>query len=183
MAGGEYGVRGFVAAYKQSTGEQVWKTYTIPGEGEPGNETWAGDSWVGRSGVNVWGFLTVDAKRGLIYVATGDSYTEIKHPTSDAVVAMDLKTGKIAWYFQFVHHGIWDYDLPAAPNLMDLTVDGRKIKAAVQVTKQGFLFAFDRISGKPIWPITEKKVPKGDVPGEWYSPTQPFPSKIGRAHV
>ena len=175
---------GDVRGFDLVTGKQSWVFHAPPQKGEPGNETWEGDSALSTGGMNVWTRASCDDEQGVVYLPVStpanDFYGGQRKGDGlfgESLVALNAKTGKIAWYYQIVHHGIWDYDLPAAPNLMDLTVDGRKIKAAVQVTKQGFVFAFDRINGKPIWPIEEKAVPQSTVPGEKSSPTQPFPSK------
>ncbi|MGE0674097.1 MAG: pyrroloquinoline quinone-dependent dehydrogenase [Methylibium sp.] len=175
---------GDVRGFDLMTGKQSWVFHAPPQKGEPGNETWEGDSAQSTGGMNMWTRASCDDEQGLVYLPlstpANDFYGGQRKGDGlfgESLVALNAKTGKIAWYYQIVHHGIWDYDLPAAPNLMDLTVDGRKIKAAVQVTKQGFVFAFDRVNGKPIWPIEEKAVPQSTVPGEKSSPTQPFPSK------
>ncbi|WP_353092318.1 pyrroloquinoline quinone-dependent dehydrogenase [Methylibium sp.] len=175
---------GDVRGFDLMTGKQNWVFHAPPQKGEPGNETWEGDSALSTGGMNLWTRASCDDEQGVVYLPlstpANDFYGGQRKGDGlfgESLVALNAKTGKIAWYYQIVHHGIWDYDLPAAPNLMDLTVDGRKIKAAVQVTKQGFVFAFDRVNGKPIWPIEEKAVPQSTVPGEKSSPTQPFPSK------
>ena len=128
--------------------------------------------------------MTVDEELGIVYLPvetpTGDYFGGHRHGNNlfaESLVALNLETGKRLWHYQFVHHGIWDFDIPCAPILADITVDGRRIKAVAQPTKQGFLFVFDRQTGQPVWPIEERPVEKGTVPTEWYSPTQPFPTK------
>lgn len=180
----KYHPPGDVRGFDLETGKQSWVFHAPPQQGEPGNETWEGDSAKSAGGMNMWTRASCDDATGTVYLPlstpANDFYGGHRKGNGlfgESLVALNAKTGKIAWYFQFVHHGLWDYDLPAAPNLMDLTVDGRKIKAAIQVTKQGFLFAFDRTTGKPIWPIEERAVPQSTIPGEQSSPTQPFPTK------
>ncbi|PNG27770.1 pyrroloquinoline quinone-dependent dehydrogenase [Methylocella silvestris] len=172
-------VRGFDA----KTGKQSWDFHAPPQEGEPGNETWENDSWKIAGSMNMWARPSCDEELGLVYLplSTPDNdffggWRKGDGLYGDSLVALNAKTGAKAWHFQIVHHGLWDYDLPTAPNLMNLTVDGKKIKAAVQTTKQGFIYAFDRTNGKPIWPIEERPVPQSQVPGEHSSPTQPFPT-------
>jgi quinoprotein glucose dehydrogenase len=175
---------GDVRGFDIKTGEQKWIFHAPPQAGEPGNESWEGDSWKTAGGMNMWARPSCDEEAGLVYLPLSTPANDFfgghrkgNGLFGESLVALNAKTGRIGWYYQIVHHGLWDYDLPTAPNLMDLTVDGKPIKAAVQVTKQGFVFAFDRLSGKPIWPIEEKPVPQSTVPGEQSSPTQPFPSK------
>ena len=173
-------VRGFDAR----TGKLLWTFHTIARAGEFGNETWLNDSWKYTGNAGVWAPISADEELGYIYLPvespTGD-YFGGHRPGSglfgESLVCLDAKTGKRIWHFQTVHHGIWDWDNPAAPNLIDITVDGKRIKAVAQVTKQGFVFTFDRVTGKPIWPIEERPVPQSDVPGEATSPTQPFPTR------
>ena len=138
--------------------------------------------YTGNAGV--WGQISVDEELNTVYLPvelpTGDYYGGHRPGANlfgESVVAVDLTTGKKKWHYQLVHHGIWDFDIPCAPILIDITVNGRAIKALAQPTKQSFLYVFDRITGQPVWPIEERPVAKGDVPGEWYSPTQPFPTK------
>ena len=173
--------KGFVRGYDARTGKRLWIFHTIPLAGEFGNDTWEKDSWSYTGNAGVWAQMTVDEETNTVFLPvelpTGDYYGG-HHPGSnlfgETLVALDLKTGQRKWHFQLVHHGIWDMDIPCAPILMDLTVDGRAIKAVGQPTKQGWIYTFDRITGKPVWPIEERPVEKGTVPGEWYSPTQPF---------
>ncbi len=173
--------KGYVRGFDVRTGKRLWIFHTIPRPGEFGANTWEGDSasYTGNGGV--WAQMTVDEELGMLYLPvelpTGDYYGGHRPGAGlfgESLVALDLKTGKLKWHYQLVHHGIWDFDIPAAPILADITVDGRPIKAIAQPTKQSWLYVFDRVTGKPVWPIEERPVAKGDVPGEWYSPTQPF---------
>ncbi len=173
-----------VRAYDARSGELLWTFHTIPRKGEYGWETWGDDSWRFTGNGGVWSWMSADPGLGLIYLpteaATGDYYGG--HRPGDnlftqSVVALDARTGQRRWHFQTVRHGIWDYDLPTAPVLLDLTVAGERIPALAQVTKQGFTFVFDRRTGEPVWPIEERAVAASTVPGERTSPTQPFPTK------
>lgn len=173
--------KGFVRGYDVRTGKRLWIFKTIPSPGEFGNETWEKDSWSYTGNTGVWAQMTVDEELGLVYMPvelpTGDYYGGHRPGNSlfsESLVAVDLKTGQRRWHYQLVHHGIWDLDIPCAPVLADLTVDGRMVKAVAQATKQGWVYVFDRVTGQPVWPIEERPVEKGNVPGEWYSPTQPF---------
>jgi quinoprotein glucose dehydrogenase len=177
-------VKGYVRGFDVRTGKRLWIFHTIPLPGEYGNETWENDSWSYTGNAGVWGQISVDEELGLVYLPvelpTGDYYGGDRPGNGlfgETLVAVDLKTGQRKWHFQLVHHGIWDMDIPCAPILADITINGQTIKAVAQPTKQAFLYVFDRTNGKPIWPIEERTVPKGDVPGEWYSATQPFPTK------
>src|SRR3989442_6367056 len=176
--------KGFIRGYDVRTGRRLWIFHTIPQPGEVGNETWENDAWAYTGNTGVWGQITVDEELGIVYLPvelpTGDYYGGHRPGNGlfgESLVALDLKTGKRLWHFQLVHHGIWDMDIPCAPILVDITVNGRPIKAVAQPTKQGWLYVFDRVTGQPVWPIEERAVGKGDVPGEWYSPTQPFPTR------
>jgi quinoprotein glucose dehydrogenase len=176
--------KGYIRGYDARTGKRLWIFHTIPRPGEFGNETWLNDSWAYTGNTGVWTQMTVDEEAGIAYlpieIPTGDYFGGHRHGDNlfaESLVAVDLQTGKRIWHFQFVHHPIWDYDVPCAPILADITVDGRRIKAIAQPTKQGWLYVFDRLTGKPVWPIEERPVEKGSVPTEWYSPTQPFPTK------
>lgn len=176
--------RGDIQAFDVRTGKPVWIFHAIPQEGEFGNETWENESWKYTGNANVWTLMSTDDELGYVYLP-------LSTPTSDwygghrlgdglfgeSLVCVEAKTGKRVWHFQTVHHGLWDYDLPGAPVLYDVEMDGRKIKAVAQITKTGFTFVFDRTNGKPIWPIEERPVPPSTVPGERASPTQPFPTK------
>ena len=152
--------------------------------GEFGNDTWEKDSWKYTGNTGAWGQVAIDEELNMAYLPielpTGDYYGGTRPGNnlfSETLVAVDLKTGVRKWHYQFVHHGIWDFDMAAPPILADITVNGRAIKAIAQPTKQAWLYVFDRTNGQPVWPIVERPVEKGDVPGEWYSPTQPFVTK------
>ncbi len=176
--------KGFVRGFDVRTGKRLWIFHTIPRSGEFGYDTWNKDSASFTGNTGVWGQITVDEELGIVYLPvetpTGDYFGG--HRPGDGLfgetlVALDLKTGKRIWHYQFIHHGIWDWDIPCAPILTDITVDGKKIKAITQPTKQAWMYVFDRTNGKPVWPIVEKPVEKSDVPAEITSATQPFPSK------
>jgi quinoprotein glucose dehydrogenase len=176
--------KGYIRAYDARTGKRKWIFHTIPQPGEFGNDTWLEKSWEYTGNTGVWTQMTVDEQLGIAYlpveIPTGDYYGGHRPGNnlfSESLVAVDLETGKRLWHYQFVHHPIWDYDVPCAPILVDITVNGRKIAAVAQPTKQGFIFVFDRKTGEPVWPIEERPVETGTVPREWYSPTQPFPSR------
>ena len=181
---------GYTRGYDVRTGKLLWTFHTVPQAGEKGAETWLKDpatgveSWKFTGNTGAWGPLTGDEELGYVYIPveapSGDLYGGQRPGAnlfSDSLVCLDAKTGKQIWYYQLIHHEMWDYDIPAAPILLDINVDGKKIKAVAQVNKSAFTFVFDRTNGKPVWPIDEKPTPQGNVPGEWYSPTQPFPSK------
>jgi quinoprotein glucose dehydrogenase len=177
-------VKGYVRGFDVRTGKRLWTFHTIPRPGEFGNDTWENDSWSYTGNTGSWSGMAADEELGYVYVPietpTNDTYGGHRPGNGlfgEALVCLDAKTGKRIWHFQTVHHGIWDYDLPAPPILLDLTVDGRKIKAVAVVSKQAFTYVFDRVSGQPVWPIVERPVPPSDVPGEKASPTQPFPTK------
>jgi quinoprotein glucose dehydrogenase len=176
--------KGYIRGYDVRTGKRLWIFHTIPQPGEFGNETWLRDSWSYTGHTGVWTQMTVDEELGIAYlpveIPTGDYFGGHRHGNNlfaESLVAVDLQTGRRLWHFQFVHHPIWDYDVPCAPILADITVDGRTIKAIAQPTKQGFVYVFDRRTGEPVWPIEERPVEVGTLPTEWYSPTQPFPTK------
>jgi len=176
--------KGSVRAFDVRTGKRLWTFNTIPKPGEFGNDTWENGSWATNGNTGVWTQMTVDEELGLVYLP-------VESPTSDyyggerpgnnlfgeSLVCVDLKTGQRKWHFQIVHHPIWDYDLSSAPILADINVDGKAIKAVALPSKESFLYVFDRVTGKPVWPIEERPVPQSDVPGEKTSPTQPFPTK------
>jgi quinoprotein glucose dehydrogenase len=177
-------IKGYIRGFDVRTGERQWIFHTIPTANEYGRHTWLNDSAVYTGNTGVWTNLTVDEELGIAYlpveIPTGDYYGGHRPGDNlfgESLVAVDLETGERLWHFQFVHHPIWDYDVPCPPILVDLTVDGREIKAVAQPTKQGWVYVFDRLTGEPVWPIEERPVPAGNVPGEWYSPTQPFPTK------
>jgi quinoprotein glucose dehydrogenase len=178
------GPAGDVRAWDLRTGQLVWTFHSIPRPGEPGHDTWADDSWQNRSGVNVWGFLTVDAERGIVYMPFGapsvDQFggdREGANLYSTSLVAADANTGRYLWHFQVVHHDIWDADMTGAPALIDVTQGGRTIPAVAAINKVGLLFLLDRVTGKPIYGVEERPVPKSEVPLERAAPTQPFPIK------
>jgi quinoprotein glucose dehydrogenase len=179
------GPAGNTRAYDARTGAKVWEFHSVPQPGEPGHETWEGDSWRDRSGVNNWGFsMTVDADRGMVYTVFGGPDTNYwggdrkgNNLFANSVVALDANTGKLKWYFQVVHHDLWDYDLPPAPALIDVTVQGKKVPALAQATKSGYLYILDRVTGKPVFGVEERPVLPSKVPGEQSSPTQPIPVK------
>jgi quinoprotein glucose dehydrogenase len=176
--------KGLVRAFDVRTGKKLWQFNTIPRPGEFGHETWENGSWAINGNVGVWTEISVDEELGIVYLP-------VETPTSDfygghrpgnnlfaeSLVAVDLKTGVRKWHFQFVHHPIWNYDMSSAPLLMDVTVNGQAIKAVAVPSKQSFLYVFDRVTGKPIWPIEERPVPQSNIPEEKTSPTQPFPTK------
>lgn len=175
---------GDVRAYDVRTGKLVWTFHTIPQRGEFGNNTWDNGSWQFTGHTNVWAPMSLDDERGLLYLPVStpsNDYYGGRRPGqnlfAESLVCLDASTGKRKWHFQIVHHGLWDYDPASAPNLVTITVGGRRIDAVVQLTKQGFAFVFDRVTGKPVWPIEERPVPRSDVPGEASWPTQPFPTR------
>ncbi len=174
--------KGIARAYDARNGKVLWTFHTIPRPGEPGNETWLENSWAVNGNTGVWTQITADEELGLVYLpveSPSSDYYGGKRPGNnlygESLVCVDLATGKYKWHFQFVHHPIWDHDLSSAPLIADVTIDGRPRKVVAVPSKQAWLYVFDRITGEPIWPIDEKPVPKGDVPGEWYAPTQPHP--------
>jgi len=174
--------KGLARAFDVRTGKLIWTFNTIPRPGEEGNDTWLNNSWAINGNTGVWSQITVDEDLGLVYLPVEDPTSDYyggKRPGNnlygESLVCVDLATGKKKWHFQIAHHPIWDHDISSAPILADVTVNGRPRKVVAQPTKQAWLFVFDRVTGEPIWPIEEKPVPKGDVPGEWYSPTQPHP--------
>ena len=173
-------VRGFDAR----TGSLLWTFRTIPEEGELGSDTWLNESWKYTGNAGVWAPISFDPETGYVYLpteaATGDYYGGHRHGTnlfSTSLVCLDSRTGERVWHFQTIHHDIWDWDNPTFPILADVDIDGQPRKIVAQITKQGFTFVFDRVTGEPIWPIEERPVPESDLPGEWTSPTQPFPTK------
>ena len=176
--------KGYVRGFDVRTGKRMWIFHTIPMKGEPGYDTWEKGSAEYTGNTGVWTQITVDEQLGLVYLAvespTGDYFGGHRPGNNlygESLVCVDLKTGQRKWFFQLVHHPLWDMDISSAPLLGDINVNGRAIKAVAQPTKQGILYVFDRVTGQPVWPIEERAVEKGDVPGEWYSPTQPFPTK------
>jgi quinoprotein glucose dehydrogenase len=177
-------VKGYVRGFDVRTGARKWIFHTIPDADELGVDTWQNDSWRYTGNTGVWAQMSIDPELNMAYFSveapTGDYYGGHRPGNNlfaGSVVAVDLETGERVWHYQTVHHDIWDWDLPAAPVLLDITVDGRAIKALIQPTKQSYMFVLDRVTGEPVWPIAEMPVKQGDVPGEWYSPTQPIPTK------
>ncbi|WP_263384634.1 outer membrane protein assembly factor BamB family protein [Granulicella arctica] len=180
--GGGLGPSGDTRAWNARTGKLVWTFHSVPRPGEEGHETWAGDSWKNRSGVNVWGLMTLDPARGILYMPLGAPNNDrvgVDRPGNNlfgsSLVAVDASTGKLRWYFQVVHHDIWDMDTQSPPTLFDVKHDGKIIPAVATVNKNGLMFILDRVTGKPIYGVEERPVPKSNVPGEQTSPTQPFP--------
>jgi quinoprotein glucose dehydrogenase len=179
------GPPGDTRAFDAVTGKKLWEFHTVPRPGEAGHETWLDEGWRERSGTNTWGFSeTVDEARGIAYLpiaGPASNYYGGDRPGNNlfgnSVVAVDINTGKYLWHFQTVHHDIWDIDMSAAPGLVDIKQGGRTIPALATVGKGGYMFILDRTNGKPVFGVEERAVPKGNVPGEWYSPTQPFPVK------
>ena len=175
---------GHVRGFDLNTGQQKWIFHTIPQPGEFGNETWMDDSWEVTGATNIWTMISVDPELGYAYLPVGNPGNDFyggqrlgDNLFGTSLVAVDTETGERVWHYQIVHHELWDYDPPAAPTLVDITVDGRDIKAVAMVTKQAFIYVFDRITGEPVWPIVERPVPVSYVPGERAAPTQPFPTK------
>jgi len=177
---------GYVQAFNARTGKRVWTFSVIPqSPNDPGAETWENESWRTSGHGNVWAPMALDEARGLLYLPTStpsSDYYGGQRPGAnlfaESLVCLDAATGKMKWYFQTVHHGLWDWDIPAPPNLVTIRVNGQRIDAVAQVTKRGDTFVFDRVTGKPVWPMVERPVPAdSDVPGEKPYPTQPFPSK------
>ena len=179
------GAAGDTRAWDVHTGKLVWTFHSIPRPGETGSETWEGDAWKNRSGANVWGFFTIDAHRGILYMPFGEPTTDYwggdrkgANLFGTCLVAVDALTGKLKWYFQAVHHDTWDYDLSAPPVLIDVKHNGRTIPAVAQVTKMSFVYILNRLTGEPIYGVEERPIPQDDVlPGDTTWPTQPFPLK------
>src|ERR1044071_334259 len=176
--------RGDIQAFDARTGKPAWIFHTVPQAGEFGNETWENDSWKYTGNSNVWTMMSVDDELGYVYLPTGTPTNDWygghrlgNNLFAESLVCLEAKTGKRIWHYQTVHHGLWDYDLPAAPVLCDIKVNGKQIKAVAQISKTGFCFVFDRVTGKPVWPIEERPVTQSTVPGERSSPTQPVPTK------
>lgn len=175
---------GDIRAFDVRTGKPVWRFRTVPAPGEFGNDTWEKDSWKNRGGANAWGGLSVDTERGLVFCGLGSAAFDFyggdrkgKNLFANCTIALDARTGKRRWHFQTLHHDLWDHDLPIYPNLITVTHEGKKIPAVAQVTKTGYVFVFDRETGKPLFDVVEKPVPKSDIPGESAWPTQPVPVK------
>lgn len=177
-------VKGYIRGFDVRTGKRKWIFHTIPRKGQFGYDTWLNGDADEAGNTGAWAEMSADEELGLVYVPvelpTGDETGMFRRGNAlfgESIVALDIETGQRRWHYQTVHHGLWDRDLPCAPILCDFPVNGRMVKALAQPTKQAFLYVLDRATGKPIWPIVERKVEAGDVPGEWYSPTQPFPTK------
>ncbi len=177
-------IPGDILGFDARTGEFKWKFDVLPGPGEVGHETWENDAWEWTGDISSWAPLSADAELGLVYIPTNGATADFwggfrpgDNLFSTSLIALDVETGERVWHYQLVHHDIWNYDTPQVPVLMDVTVDGVEIPAVVQVTKQAFAYAFNRETGEPIWPIEEKPVPAGLMPGEQLSPTQPHPTK------
>jgi quinoprotein glucose dehydrogenase len=175
---------GDIRAYDVKTGKLAWTFHTIPHPGEFGYETWPKDAWKYIGGVNTWGGVTVDEKRGIAYFPLGSPTYDLygadrigANLYGNCLLALDARSGKRLWHFQFVHHDLWDYDLTASPNLLTVKHNGKNVDIIAQATKFGFLYVLDRLTGKPLWPVEERPVPKSDMPGEESWPTQPFPTK------
>jgi quinoprotein glucose dehydrogenase len=175
---------GDIRAFDVSTGKLVWTFHTIPRPGEFGYDTWPKDAWKRVGGANVWGEFSVDEKRGILYAPTASpkyNFYGVDRICAklfgDCLLALDARTGKRLWHFQMVHHDIWDYDDATAPKLLTVVHDGKSVDIVAQVSKQGFVWVFDRVTGRPLWPIEERRVPRSDMPGEETWPTQPFPVK------
>lgn len=187
-----HGPSGMVRAFDARTGRLVWEFPTVPRPGEVGNETWEGDSWRDRTGANAWAPISVDAKLGIVFLPLGSPAYDFygadrkgQNLFGNSVVALNAETGKLLWYFQAVHHDIWDYDLPAQPVLATVRRGGREIPVVAQVTKMGFVFVLDRLTGKPLFPVEERPVAQSVIAGEATWPTQPFPLKppvLSRQH-
>lgn len=176
--------KGLVQAFDVKTGKKLWTFNTIPRPGEFGNDTWLNDSWAVNGNVGVWNQVSVDEDLGLAYLPVETPSSDFygghrpgNNLFADSIVAVDVKTGRRKWHYQLVHHSLWNFDVSAAPILADLTVEGKPVRAVLAMTKAAMMYVLDRVTGQPVWPIDEMPVPKGDVPGEWYSPTQPVPTK------
>jgi quinoprotein glucose dehydrogenase len=175
--------KGYIRGYDVRTGRRTWIFHTIPLPGQVGHDTWLDGSAAYTGNTSVWSPFSADEALGYVYLPvespTGDFYGGHRPGNNlfaGSLVCLDAKTGKRIWHVQLVHHDMWDYDLGSPPNLIDVTVNGRAIRAVALVTKWSHVYVFDRVTGEPVWPIEERPVPKGDTPGEWYSPTQPFPT-------
>jgi len=176
--------KGYVRGFDVRTGKRLWIFHTIPIKGEVGYETWLNGSADYTGNTGVWTQISIDQELGLVYLPVETPSSDFygghrpgNNLFAESLVCVDLKTGRRKWHYQMVHHPLWDHDLSSAPLLADITVGGRVIKAVALPSKQCFLYVFDRVTGQPVWPIEERPAEKGDVPGEWYSPTQPFPTR------
>ena len=180
------GLYGDIRGWDARTGKLLWSFHTVPRPGEPGIETWEGESWKNRSGTNAWTYMTLDAGRGIVFAATGSPTSDFygadrkgRNLYGNSLLALDAATGRLKWFQQLVHHDLWDWDLPAAPTLIDVVRDGKRVPAVAQITKMSLLFIFERTTGKPLFGMEERPVAASDVPGESASPTQPFPLQPG----
>jgi len=178
------GPSGDIRGLDARSGKLLWRFHTVPRPGEFGHDTWEGDSWKDRSGVNSWSIMSVDEESGLVFAPLTSPGTDFyggdrkgANLFSDSVVALECETGKRRWHFQTIHHDLWDWDLPSQPSLVTVRRAGRDVPAVAQATKTGFIFLLDRLMGKPLFDVEERPVPQGDIPGEQYWPTQPFPAK------
>ena len=176
--------RGDIQAFDVRTGKPAWIFHTVPQAGEFGNDTWENESWKYTGNTNNWTLMSADEELGYVYIPTGTPTNDWygghrlgNNLFAESLLCLEAKTGKRIWHYQTVHHGVWDYDLPAAPVLCNIRVNGRQIRAVAQITKTGFCFVFDRVTGRPVWPIEERKVPPSAIPGERLSLTQPVPTK------
>ena len=176
---------GDIRAFDVVTGKLAWVFHTVPRPGEHGYDTWPKNAWEYMGGVDVWGEFSVDEKRGIVYLPTASAKYELyggdrpgDNLYADCIVALDARTGKLLWYFQTVHHDLWDCDPDSAPQLVTVKHDGKVVDAVAVASKNGFLYVFDRVTGKPLWPIEERPVPQSDVPGEVTAKTQPFPTVV-----
>jgi glucose dehydrogenase len=176
------GLYGDIRGWDARSGKLLWSFHTVPRRGEAGVDTWENDSWKNRSGTNAWSYMTVDTTRGLVFAPTGSPTSDFyggdrkgKNLYGNSLIALDATTGKLRWFQQLVHHDIWDWDLPAAPTLIDVRKGGKTIPAVAMITKMSTLFIFDRVTGEPLFGMEERPVPQSDVPGEATWPTQPFP--------
>ena len=175
---------GTIRGFDARSGKQLWVFNLIPRPGELGHDTWLNGSWEVAGKNDAWAPFSADLASGVVYIPVGHPHNDWygghrpgANLFSESVLALEAKTGRRLWHFQMIHHDIWDYDTPTAPNLLDVTIGGRPRRLVVQTSKQGFAYVFDRVSGEPIWPIEERPVPSSDTPGEWTAPTQPFPSR------
>ena len=175
---------GDIRAFDVHTGKQLWRFRTVPAPGEAGNETWEGDSWKGRGAANAWGGFCVDQERGLVFAGLGSAAFDFyggdrpgDNLFANCTIALDARTGKRVWHFQTLRHDLWDHDLPVHPTLVTVNRDGKKVDAVAQVTKTGFVFLFDRETGKPLFDVEDRPVPASSIPGETAAATQPFPVK------
>jgi glucose dehydrogenase len=177
-------VPGDILGYDMRTGRHLWKFHVIPRPGEFGHDTWENDAWAWTGDVSSWAPMSADLERGIVYIPTNpptiDHFSGFRPGDNlfgTSLIALDARTGERVWHFQLVRNDLWNYDTPTAPILLDLTVDGVEVPAVVQTTKQGFAYTFNRVTGEPVWPIVDRPVPQSEVPGEWTSPTQPFPTR------